>query len=159
MLPRTRPRALAFREGKLEEAERWHERAVKLDSQSFLAHYYYAAIAIREGLPADRAAQIEASLRIATKLNPSFAPAFDQLAAFYGMQHKNLDEAHTLRPIAVQLDPNNRGFRLNAANVLLQMERPEDAIAVLQHEVSNRSPTDCRDPEPVGIAPAISGRT
>jgi tetratricopeptide (TPR) repeat protein len=124
---------LAFREGKLEEAERWYEQTVKLDSQSFLAHYYYAAIAMREGLPADRAAQIEASLRAATKLNPSFAPAFDQLAAFYGMQHKNLDEAHTLSLIAVQLDPSNIGFRLNAANILLQMERPTDATAVLQH--------------------------
>jgi predicted Zn-dependent protease len=124
---------LAFREGNLEEAERWYEQAVKLDSQSFLAYYYYAAIAMGEGPRADRAAQIEASLRAATKLNPSFAPAFDQLAALYGMQHKNLDEAHTLSLMAVQLDPSNIGFRLNAANVLLQMERPKDAIAVLQH--------------------------
>jgi Tfp pilus assembly protein PilF len=124
---------LAFRDGRLEEAERWYEQAVKLDSQSFLAHYYYAAIAMREGPPGDRAAQIEASLRAATKLNPSFAPAFDRLAVLYGMQHKNLDEAHMLSLMAVELDPSNVGFQLNAANVLLQMERRKDAIAVLQH--------------------------
>ncbi len=125
---------LAFREGKLDEAQKWYEQAVKLDSRSFLAHYYFAAIAMREGSPnSGRQAQIESSLRAATKLNPAFAPAFDQLAAFYGMQHKNLEEAHTFSLMAVQLDPSNVGFRMNAANVLLQMERPKDAIAVLQN--------------------------
>jgi len=104
---------LAFREGKLGEAEKWYEQAIKLDSQSFLAHYYYAAIAMQEGTFTDRAAQIEASLRAATKLNPSFAPAFDRLAVFYGTQHKNLDEARMFSIMAVQLDPSNMGFRVN----------------------------------------------
>lgn len=124
---------LAFKEGKLDEAEKWYEKAVKLDSQSFLAHYYFATIAMREGqLSGDRQSQIESSLLAATKLNPDFAPAYDQLAAFYGMQHKNLEDAHRLTLMAVQLEPNNVGFRTNAANVLMEMERPKDAIAVLQ---------------------------
>ena len=50
-----------------------------------------------------------------------------------GMQRKNLDEAHTLSLQAVQMDPGNVGFRMNAANLLMQMERPKDAIAVLQN--------------------------
>lgn len=125
---------LEFREGKLDQAQKWYEQAVKLDSQSFLAHYYFAVIAMREGLSsADRQTQIEASLRAAIKLNPSFAPAYDQLAAFLGMQRRNLDEAHTLSLQAVQMDPGNVGFRMNAANLLMQMERPKDAIAVLQN--------------------------
>jgi len=125
---------LEFREGKLDEAQKWYEQAVKLDSQSFLAHYYFAVIAMREGLStADRKMQIEASLRAAIKLNPSFAPAYDQLAAFLGMLRKNLEEAHALSLQAIQMDPGNVGFRLNAANVLMQMERPKDAIAVLQN--------------------------
>jgi len=125
---------LAFRDGKLDDAQRWYGQAVQLDSQSYLAHYYFAAIAMREGMPsAQRQDQIEASLKAATKLNPSFAPAFDQLAMFYGMGHKNLEEAHTASLMAVQLDPSNVGFRINVANVLMQMERPKDAIAVLQN--------------------------
>jgi len=125
---------LEFREGKLDQAQKWYEQAVKLDSQSFLAHYYFAVIAMREGLSsADRQTQIEASLRAAIKLNPSFAPAYDQLGAFLGMQRKNLEEAHTLSLQAVQMDPGNVGFRMNAANLLMQMERPKDAIAVLQN--------------------------
>ena len=127
---------LEFREGKLDQAQEWYEQAVKLDSQSFLAHYYFAVIAMREGLSsADRQTQIEASLRAAIKLNPSFAPAYDQLAAFLGMQRKNLDEAHTLSLQAVQMEPGNVGFRINAANLLMQMERPKDAITVLQNAI------------------------
>ena len=125
---------LEFREGKLDQAQKWYEQAVKLDSQSFLAHYYFAVIAMREGLSsADRQTEIEASLRAAIKLNPSFAPAYDQLAAFLGMQRKNLEEAHTLSLQAVHMDPGNVGFRMNAANLLMQMERPKDAITVLQN--------------------------
>jgi Tfp pilus assembly protein PilF len=124
---------LEFREGRLEEAQKWYEQAVKLDSQSFLAHYYFATIAMREGLIDDRQTQIEASFRASIKLNPSFAPAYDQLAAFLGMKRKKLDEAHMLTLQAVQLDPSNVGFRLNAANILMEMEKPKDAITVLQN--------------------------
>jgi tetratricopeptide (TPR) repeat protein len=123
---------LAFRAGKLDEAEKWYEAAVASDSKNFLAHYYFATIAMRQPNSADRSAQIESSLRLATKLNPSFAPAFDQLAVFYGTQHRNLDEAAMLNLMAVTLEPANVGFRLNRANLMMQMERPKDAIAVLQ---------------------------
>ena len=40
---------LEFRAGHLEEARKWYEQAVKLDSQSYIAHYYYAAISMRRG--------------------------------------------------------------------------------------------------------------
>jgi predicted Zn-dependent protease len=73
--------------------------------------------------------QVENSLRTAIKLNPSFAPAYDQLAVFYGMRRENLDEAHTLVLNAVQLDPGNLHYRLSTANILLQMQRPTDAIS------------------------------
>lgn len=135
---------LEFREGNLDQARKWYEQAVKLDSQSFLANYYYAAIAMNGGpLTSENKSQIESSLRSAIKLNPSFAPAYDQLAAFYGMQHENLDEAHSLVLHAVQLDPGNLHYRVDTANVLLQMERGQDAIAVLQNAlVLAKTPED-----------------
>src|SRR5579872_4481405 len=37
---------IAFREGNLEEAKKWYAEAVQLDSKSFLAHYYFAAISM-----------------------------------------------------------------------------------------------------------------
>jgi len=125
---------LEFRQGNLAEARKWYEQAIKLDSQSFLAYYYFAAITMNGGQldPANKS-QVEGSLRTAIKLNPSFAPAYDELAVFYGMRRENLEEAHTLALNAVQLDPGNLHYRLNTANILLQMERGKDAIAVLRN--------------------------
>jgi len=87
---------------------------------------------MQAGLSAASAPQIEASLQAATRLNPEFAPAFDQLAVFYARQNTNLDQAYLLSLTAAQLEPFNVGFRMNAANLLMQMKRPTDALAVLQ---------------------------
>jgi cytochrome c-type biogenesis protein CcmH/NrfG len=124
---------LEFRAGHLDEARKWYERAVKLDSRSYIAHYYFAAISMNAGAGPSDDAQVEASLRAAIKLNPSFAPPFERLAAFEGMRRQNLDEAHMMILNAVQLDPGNVGYRMTAASVLMQMERGKDAVAVL-HE-------------------------
>src|SRR6266436_4438607 len=125
---------LEFRQGRLDEARKWYEQAVKLDSQSFLAHYYFAAISMNRGqLNVDDETQVESSLRSAIKLNPSFAPSYDRLAVFYGMRSRNLEEARTLALTAVQLDLGNVGYRLNEANILLAMQRGKEAVAVLRN--------------------------
>jgi tetratricopeptide (TPR) repeat protein len=137
---------LEFRQGNLAEARKWYEQAVKLNSQSFLAYYYFAAITMNGGqLDSENKSQVENSLRTSIKLNPSFAPSYDQLAVFYGMRRENLDEAHTLALNAVQLDPGNLHYRLSTANILLQMQRPTDAIAVLQNAASlAKTPDEAR---------------
>jgi len=104
-------------DGNQDAARTWYGEAVKLDSQSYLAHYYFAALTIRSG-NVDQDAQVEAGFRSAIRLNPSFAPAYDQLSSFFGMRHKNLDEAQSLNLKAVQLDRSNLGYRFNAANLL-----------------------------------------
>jgi tetratricopeptide (TPR) repeat protein len=125
---------LAFREGHLDEARKWYAEAVKLDSQSYLAHYYYALMTLRSGLGEgdDEATRVENSLRTAIKLNPKFAPPYDALAIFYMRQRRNLDEAHMLAVTAISLDPANFNFRLNTANLLMTMEQPENAVRVVQ---------------------------
>ncbi|HSB74340.1 MAG TPA: tetratricopeptide repeat protein, partial [Terriglobales bacterium] len=124
---------LEFRAGHLEQAQRWFQQAVQLGSQNFLAHYYFAASAMNRGSSeAGLNSQIEASLQKAVALNPLFAPAYDRLAVFYGMRRKNLDQAHMLTLKAVQLDPGNVAFRLNAARVLLVMGEGANAAMVLQ---------------------------
>ena len=124
---------LEFREGHLDEALKWYDQAVKLDSQSFLAHYYFAAISMNRGPNGEDG--VESSLRTSIKLNPSFAPSYDRLAVFYAMHNKNLDEAHMLTVQAVALDPGNVTYRVNAANVLLAAQQEKNAIAVLQQAV------------------------
>jgi tetratricopeptide (TPR) repeat protein len=124
---------LEFRAGHLEEARKWYQQAVELDSQSYLAHYYFAAMAMNEGGNTADDAQIESSLRAAIKLNPSFAPTYERLAAFEGMRHKNLEEARMMALSATQLDPGNVSYRITGANVLLEMQRVTDAVTVLRN--------------------------
>ena len=47
---------LSFHAGDLASAQKWYEQAIKLDSQSYLAHYYYAAIAMQSGATGNDAA-------------------------------------------------------------------------------------------------------
>jgi tetratricopeptide (TPR) repeat protein len=126
---------LEFRAGHVDEARKWYKQAVKLDSQNYIAHYYFAAISMNGGASPGDDAQVESSLRAAIKLNPSFAPAFDRLAAFEGMRRRNLDEAHLMALTATQLDPGNVGYRVTGANVLMQMDRGADAVTVLRGAV------------------------
>jgi tetratricopeptide (TPR) repeat protein len=122
---------LEFRQGHVEEAKKWYEQAVQLDSQSFLAHYYFAVMTMDGGPGADRQ-RVENSLRTAIQLNPSFDPAFDRLAVLLAMQRKNLDEARMAELSAISLEPSTVGYRINMANILLMMNNPKGALQVLQ---------------------------
>ncbi len=122
---------LEFRQGHFEEARKRYAEAIHLDSQNFLAHYYFAAISMSTPLDAADDAQVESSLRTAIKLNPSFAPAYDRLAAFLGMRHRDLDEARLMGLTAVSLEPANIGYRITVANVLLAMDQAKKAVNVL----------------------------
>jgi len=120
-----------YRTRNMEEAQKWYAKAVKLDSQDYMAQYFFAMLSMAAPGTADDK-DIEASLRTAMRLNPLFAPAYDRLAAFFAMRRENLDEARLLSIHAVQLDPGEVAYRMNAANVLMAMERFSDAISVLQ---------------------------
>ncbi len=125
-------------------ARKWYGEAVKLDSKSYLANYYFAIISMRSGGHDDDAA-IESSFRAAIQLNPRFGPAYDGLAGFLVMRHTNLDEASSLANSAVRLDPGNLYFRMNAANVASGMGHYADAITILQTAsklARNRSQAD-----------------
>ncbi len=123
---------LEFRQGHLEDAKKWYAQAVQLDSQSYLAHYYFAAIAMNGARDASDQEQVESSLRAAIKLNPSFAPAFDRLAVFLAMRNKSLDEARMMELTAIGLDPANLGYRINIANIWMTMEKGQNAVNVLR---------------------------
>lgn len=122
---------LKLRQHDLDAARKWYGEAVALDQASYLAHYNFAVITLQSGDRANDAA-VEKSLKAALKLNPSFAPADDALANFYGSRHTNLAEAHHLNLTAVQLEPENLAYRLNAANTLAESQQYADALRVLK---------------------------
>ncbi len=121
---------LEFQQGHHEEAKKEFAEAVKLDSKSYLAHYYFAVMTLQGSTDSDASARVESSLRSAIKINPTFAPAYDVLATFYGMRGENLDEAHMLSLQACQLEPRNVRYFLNGGTILLRMNRPDDALRV-----------------------------
>lgn len=123
---------LEFHQGHIDAAKKWYAEAIQLDSRSYLAHYYFSAISMQGAMTPAEETECEASLRRGIELNASFAPTYDRLAVFLGMRHRNLDEAHTLGLKAVSLEPANVGYRVNVANILLAMERPQNAIQVLE---------------------------
>lgn len=122
---------MKFRQGDMAAAQKWFGESVKLNSDSYLAHYYYAVLLFRSHEPGQDVA-IESSLQAAIKLNPNFAPPYDALATFYASRHEKFDEAHRLNLQAVTLDPGNIHYRINAAEVLLQNQQFVSALGVLQ---------------------------
>lgn len=122
---------LRYREGDIAGAKKWYEEAVALDSQSYLAQYYYARMAMHGGGNAGDE-RIESSLRAAIRLSPEFAPAYDELAMLFAMRHRNLDEAHALSKRAVELEPGRLAYRLNCAEVLAEQRQFAGALDVLQ---------------------------
>ena len=123
---------MEIRAGHVDEARKWYQQAVQLDSQSYVSNYNFAALSMNRVTGSEDDSQVESSLRAAIKLNPRFAPAYERLAAFEGMRHRNLDEAHMMALKAVEMDPGNVGYRLTTASVLMQMDRSNDAAAVLR---------------------------
>jgi len=121
---------IAFRDGDRESARKWYDEAVKADSKSYLAQYYFAAISMESnGLNQD--AQIESSLRSAIQFNSAFAPAYESLAVFFAKKQTNLDEAYALSQRAIALDRGNLGYRINASSILIAQEKYSDAITLL----------------------------
>jgi tetratricopeptide (TPR) repeat protein len=118
-----------FRAGNLEAARTWFSEAVKLNSKSYLANYYFASLSMQSGKGEDGA--IESSLRAAIASNANFAPAYERLAVYFGMRRQNLEEAFSLIKTAVRLDPGNFYFRMNAANILGGMGKYDEALAAL----------------------------
>ena len=122
---------LKFREHDIPAARKWYSEAVQLDSHSYLAHYYFSTMTMQSG-DKDHDGQIESSLLTSIKLNPAFAPSYDALAMFYGQRNEKLDDAYHLSIQAVELQPDNLYYRLNAANTLNQQHKFASAVSVLK---------------------------
>ena len=114
-----------FRKDEHEEAARWLTRAIEAGSESYSSHFYSAQI--ERQLEAPDPDRIERGLRRAIELNPGFAPAYAQLAAFHRQRAERLEGAHSLALRAVQLEPDNAWYWTNLGYVLLQMEKPDEA--------------------------------
>jgi tetratricopeptide (TPR) repeat protein len=121
---------LCAEQDKTEEANKWYSEAVALNSESYIAHFYYASNLLKGRLDDDTAAKAEASLRTAIKINPAFAPSYDALAYLLIMRNRGLEEARMLVLQAISVEPGDVHYRLRMAQLLERMERTDDALRV-----------------------------
>lgn len=122
---------LALQANDRDTARKWFGEAVNLGSGNYLAYFHFAELSIGRLGDIDRES-IENSLRSAIRLNPRFAPSFDMLANLLSTRHKDLDEAHLLNVQAIELDPSQLSYRMNAASTLMEQGKYEDAANVLR---------------------------
>jgi TonB family protein len=113
-----------------EEALRWFTRAVELDSQSYIAHYYFAVLATEKVENGDAWSKAERSLRRAIAINPMFGPGYGQLAYEYLRRDQNLEGALDIARRAVTLEPDNVTYLFNLGHILLRLSRYEEALAI-----------------------------
>ena len=121
---------LYAQQNQTEEAGKWYSQAVALNSQSYLANFYYATNLFKGRMDDELAAKAEASLRTAIRINPQFAPAYDALAYLLASRHRELEEARMFALQAIDLEPGNIRYRLRMVHVLAEMDRTDDAVRV-----------------------------
>ncbi len=125
-----------YRQNDHEQAARHLAAAVQMDSANFLAHFYYASLSMTNpgGSESDG---VEFHLRKAIELNAEFAPAYSALAGYLAVRGKQLDQALELAVKAAKLEPGVLIHHINVANVLLRMERTDEAVQVAQRALAS----------------------
>ena len=114
-----------FREGKVNEARASLERAVSLNSQNYLAHYYYAFTLSRqseEGAPVSTytpevAEKIRQHLQKAIALRPDFVESYNLLAFVSLVSGENLTEAIASLKEALKTSPGRNDFSFTLAQL------------------------------------------
>jgi tetratricopeptide (TPR) repeat protein len=140
---------VAIRNQEWEEAEKWLGKAVALEAQNFLAHYYYASVTMRrlsEGFTFDAAQETlekaERALRRTLELRPDFAPALQWLASLLMFQGESLEEAEKLAVKALSLEPRNIYARTTLAQIYARQDRIPQARQTILVALSGARPEE-----------------
>lgn len=114
--------------GKMAEAEKQYQLALKLDPNDLTALLGYAHLSEWLGRP-DEAIQL---YERAAKAHPREAAVYNNLGMCHARQPKRLDEAVEALGRAVQLEPRNPLYRNNIATVLVDQDKLRDAYGHLR---------------------------
>jgi tetratricopeptide (TPR) repeat protein len=115
--------------GDQEQAGKYFAAAAQLNSQSFLAQYYAAQSEYQRG---DDYGAAESYLRKALDINPKFVPACSMLSHILSFDEKRLPEALELALKAASLEPAELRHSLNAGEILIAMDRFDEASLVAE---------------------------
>ena len=137
---------LRVRQGKMDEARRSLERAVKANSQNYLIHYYYAYALSREGMnemglvtgyESDTATRIREELKKAIELRPDYPESYNLLAFVDLVTETQLDEAITLLRRVLATSPGRNDLLFTLAQIYLHKEDFKTAREILERLSQN----------------------
>lgn len=118
-------------------------KALNLNSQSYLAHYYCGAHRVWNDADAGSGPPAEVALKKAVELNPNFAPAYAALAALYSKSGEQMALALDMALKASRLEPGDITYRVGVGDILLNLARFAEAEKLGQALLAAaRSPVD-----------------
>ena len=142
---------LLARDDKFAEARPHFEQAVESPDATYLSNYYYAVVLAdaRRAEPtsnesAEYTAKIEAALRRAIALNPTFVEPYGMLAWYRGEHPDGVDEGLKLIGTALNMAPGREDFALNYAVLLWRKGNYDYARRVLEPLVARATKDDVK---------------
>jgi tetratricopeptide (TPR) repeat protein len=142
-----------IRRQKFAEARTYLEKAIRGDSQNYLAFFSYAAAIVREGMtehgfasnysPAD-ADQIRRNLRKAIGLNPQFAESYNLYAFVNIIRNEEIDESIAMIEKALAIAPGNQWYSIRLAELLMRKEDFSGARTLAQKIIQTASDDSLR---------------
>src|ERR1043165_8412282 len=137
-----------FHEGKIDQAYASLERAVSLNSQNYLAHYYYAFALSRSGpdggptvagYSAEVAAKIREHLEKAIALRPDYPESYSLLAFVSLVTRKGIDESiASLQKLSVST-PGRQDLTFMLAQLYLAKDDYKGARTLLEQVVKSNA--------------------
>ena len=114
-------------------AAEYFKRASQEDSKDPRIHYYSAMLMSRQGSFTDGSnlPDVLKELETAISLDPTFADAY-ALLAFAEARSGDFQKGLANMQKAVSLNPQNEQYRFNLAQMYLNSQQPDQAIAILQ---------------------------
>lgn len=136
-----------FREGKADEARASLERAVALNSQNYLAHYYYAFTLSRQtpegdavgGYTPEVSKKIREHLQKAIALRPDFPESYNLLAFVSLVSGENMPEAIESLKKALTTSPGRHDFSFTLAQLYARSGDYKTARQMLEQLVASNA--------------------
>lgn len=122
-----------FLDGKKEQALNSISKAIAIDPQNAFTRYMRAFLATTGGGAKSKDEQIEEDLREAIAANPDFVSSYSLLAVYLATVNRSLPEALAFAQKAISLEPGNSDYQLALAQVLIRMNKLDEADIAAAH--------------------------
>jgi len=144
---------LRVRQGRMEDARPYLEKAVTANSQNYLTHYYYAfalsSLSMNEyrtvsSYTPEVASTMRAELKKAIALKPDFPESYSLLGFVNVVRNEEVDETIDLLKRALKISPANHRMLFMLAQLYLRQERFAEARQLLEPIAHNSPDPDMR---------------